>query len=78
MRLISAEMAKRIAMMMVVVKRIFSMPRLVWNAELKLSLPPKAPPTCAPVRCKRIAAIKSADRMICIYGRIACIGDSIA
>jgi hypothetical protein len=31
-------------MIIVAMKRVFSKPRRVWNAELKLSLPPKAPP----------------------------------
>lgn len=49
MRLISAEIAKSTATTIVIMKSCFSKPRLVWKAELKLSLPPKAPPICAPV-----------------------------
>jgi len=45
MRLSNADTANRIATMMVMMNSPLSMPRRVWNAELKLSLPPKAPPT---------------------------------
>lgn len=44
MSVISADITKRIAITIVIMKRVFSNPRLVWNAELKLSPPPKAPP----------------------------------
>ena len=40
----SAEIAKSIAIMIVAMKSVLSKPRLVWNAELKLSPPPNAPP----------------------------------
>ncbi len=50
MRLTSADTANNTAIMTVAMKSPFSNPRLVWNAELKLSDPPNAPPTWAPVR----------------------------
>ena len=64
MRLSKAETANSTAMIIVTVNSPFSIPRRVWKAELKLSLPPKAPPTCAPVLCKRMAATRRTDRMI--------------
>ncbi len=57
-------MANSIAITMVVLNRTFSNPRLVWNAELKLSLPPKAPPTWAPVFWISTIAVRTTDRMI--------------
>jgi hypothetical protein len=56
-------------MMIVAVNNHFSRPLLVWYAELQLSDPPKAPPTCEPVRWSSMAATKSTDRIIWIYGR---------
>lgn len=70
----SADTAKRMAMTMVAVNRPFSRPRRVWNAELKLSDPPKAPPTCAPVFWSNIAATSTTERIICTYGRRDFIG----
>lgn len=67
-------MAKSIAIMIVVLNRTFSAPRLVWNAELKLSLPPKAPPTWAPVFWIRIITVSNTDKIIWIYGRSDLIG----
>lgn len=49
-------------------KSVFSNPRRVWNAVLKLSLPPKAPPTCEPVFCNSIAVTKMTASTICMYG----------
>lgn len=67
-------MANSIAMTIVVLNRTFSKPRLVWKAELKLSLPPKAPPTWAPVFWIKIIAVRITDNIIWIYGRRDLIG----
>ena len=67
-RLSNAESAKRIAITIVTIKRVFSKPRRVWKAELKLSLPPNAPPMAAPVCCSKIAATRMIASTICIYG----------
>ena len=61
-----ADTAKRIPITIVVVKRVFSKPRRVWKAELKLSLPPNAPPIAAPVCCRRITAISTIASTICM------------
>lgn len=61
-------MAKSIETTMVIMKSVFSNPRRVWKAELKLSLPPKAPPTCEPVLCSKIAVRSTTASTICMYG----------
>ncbi len=48
---------------------VFSNPLLVWNAELKLSPPPKAPPRLALVLCIRIRTVRITAKIICIYGK---------
>lgn len=70
MRVRNAEIAKSIASTIDMMKRVFSKPRLVWNAELKLSPPPKALPTDALVCCKSIAVIIRTANMIWIYGNM--------
>ena len=64
----SADMANRIPRIIVAQNNVFSNPRLVWKPELKLSAP-KAPPSDAPVRCKRMAIISSTESTICTNGR---------
>lgn len=45
-----AEITNKTAIAILAIKSVFSKPRLVWKAELKLSPPPKAPPREALVR----------------------------
>jgi hypothetical protein len=68
-----ADITNRTAIIIVMVKSVFSNPRLVWNAELKLSLPPKAPPTCEPVFCSNIAVTRITASTICMYGSMEII-----
>lgn len=57
---------KSIAIIIVTLNKDFSKPRLVWNAELKLSPPPKAPPREEPVFCIRTSTASNIARTICI------------
>src|SRR3989344_44179 len=68
-KLTSAESAKRIPSAMVTWKSVRSKPRRVWKPDEKLPAP-NAPPIDAPVRCKRIAAMRRSERTIWIYGSI--------
>lgn len=79
--MISAEIAKSIATTIVAMKSVLSKPRRVWKAELKLSLPPNAPPICAPVFWRSMAVTSITASTICMYGSmeaIIFIGDTIA
>ena len=59
-----ADIAKRIARIIVALKVNFSKPLLVWKPELKLS--PMAPPIPAAVCCSKIPTDKSTAKMTCI------------
>ena len=66
-RAMNAETANKIPNIIVVLKIAFSAPRRVYFEPPSESAP-KALPRPASERCKRIATIRRADKIICMYG----------
>lgn len=62
-----AESAKRIAIVIVAIKRVFSRPRLSWCPTAKPS-PPKPEPRPASDLCRRIAPMRRMERITWTYG----------
>ncbi len=64
MSAIKAEIAKRIARIIVALKIVFSKPLLVWCPELKLS--PMPPPSPEAVRCSKMPTDRSTAKITCM------------
>lgn len=72
MKLIKAEIAKRQAITIVAIKRVFSKPLRSWCPTVNPS-PPKPDPRPASDRCRRMAPTRRMERITWTYGNAVSI-----